>query len=391
MVSGKQLCLHGLLLLAQIICSNCRAESADASSTFISDNSVTASNTVTINKATNKNNTSVPNKLVILNWSEYLDPALINKFEQEFHTDISEFYYESDAHRTQILIDNEAMGIDLILTSGINIESYARRGWIAPLDYSLIPNRNHIEERWLKAFPLAKEYGIPYFWGTIGILYRNDVIHSEITSWMDLFQPQQKLKGKIGMFDDGNEIIGMALKALGYSINEGSKKALAKVESLLNRQKPYVRSYQYIQLDEESEILSGAIWISPVYNGDALMVMAYDNRLRFIHPKEGTNIWVDYFTIGAKANRPDLAHAFINFLNQPENAAQAALYNYSATPNRSAKEQLPDEYLKNPIIFPDKSVLLKSERYHLITPEKLKRRNTISTKLITGGNHAPEL
>ena len=335
---------------------------------------------------------SNPNKLVILNWTEYLDPNLVQKFEQEFQVQVSEIYFESDEHRTQILIDNEALGFDLILTSGFNIKPYSRKGWIAPLNLSLLPSIKNIEHRWQEAFPHAKEYGVPYFWGTTGILYRSDLIHSDITSWMSLLQPDSDLKGKISMFNDGNELIGIALKALGYSINEGSKDALTKVESLLMKQKPYVRSYQYIKLNEHSEIISKEVWMSTAYNGDALMIMAHDNtnQLRFVIPEEGTNLWVDYFAIGAKSKRPDLAHAFLNFLNQPEHAAQAALYTYSATPNKAAKELLPDEFLTNPIIFPDEAILMKSEQYRQIQPKQLKRRNGISVKLITGGNHASE-
>ncbi|PJC87288.1 spermidine/putrescine ABC transporter substrate-binding protein [Vibrio sp. HA2012] len=332
------------------------------------------------------------NKLVILNWAEYLDPELIDKFEKEFSTDISEIYFESDEHRTQILIDNHALGFDLILTSGINLEPYAHRGWIAPLSPDLIPNRAHINSKWLTAFPGAKEYGVPYFWGTTGILYRKDKIKYQITSWMNLFRPDPILKGKIGMFADGNEIISLALKALGYSLNEGSPEALAQTSALLSQQKEYVRSYQYLSLRRDSEILSGDLWMSIAYSGDALMVMEHDshNRLNFTIPEEGTNLWVDYFTLGAKANRPDLAYAFINFLNRPDNAAQAALYTYCATPNDSAKTLLPDDYLDNPIIFPDNDVLMKSEQFRSIPPKQLKQRNLISNTLVNGGEHAPE-
>lgn len=333
---------------------------------------------------------TVSNKLIILNWSEYLDPQLVQKFEQQFGAEVSEIYYESDEHRTQILIDNQAQGFDVILSSGINLEPYSSRGWIAPLNLSLIPNRKHINPRWLTAFPVAENYAIPYFWGTTGILYRRDLLDKPIDSWKDFFAPEDRLRGKIGMVSDGNEAISLALKALGYSINEGGNQALSAVEKLLAAQQPFVRSYQYMGVEGDSEILSGDLWMTLAYSGDALMVMEHDKQghLAFVIPKEGTNLWVDYFTVGAHSHNPPLAHAFINFMNDPQNAAQAALYTYSATPNESAKQYVTHDYLDNPIIFPSQQIIEKSELFQPIPPQQLRRRNLISSKWIGGGMHA---
>ncbi len=329
-------------------------------------------------------------KLIILNWAEYLDPQLIKKFEQQFNAQVSEIYYESDEHRTQILIDNQAQGFDVILSSGINLEPYVNHGWIAPLELSLIPNRSYLSARWLMAFPMAENYAVPYFWGTTGILYRQDLVTQSIDSWMDFFAPAKNLQGKIGMVSDGNEIISLALKALGYSINEGSAQALAEVDNLLSLQQPYVRSYQYMGVEEDSEILSGDLWMTLAYSGDALMVMENDkhNQLAFMIPKEGTNLWVDYFTIGAHSQNPQLAHAFLNFINDPHNAAQAALYTYSATPNEGAKKYVIADYLDNPIIFPPLEIMEKSEQFHPIPAQQLRRRNMISSKWVGGGKYA---
>ncbi|PWI33365.1 spermidine/putrescine ABC transporter substrate-binding protein [Vibrio albus] len=331
---------------------------------------------------------NAPNdRLIILNWAEYLDPNLVKQFEQAFHTRVSEIYFESDEHRTQILLDNDAEGFDIILTSGIDIEPYIHHGWLAPLDLTRVPNRRHISKKWLNAYPYVNTYGVPYFWGTTGILYRRDHIPYKITSWMDLFKPAPALKGKVGMFSDSNEMISIALKALGYSINEGSAKALKQAADLLRKQKHYVRSYQYISVGNDSEILSGDLWITVAYSGDALAVMEKDplDQLAFTIPEEGTNLWADYLTVGAKSHRPDLAHAFINFINQPENAAQLAVYTNYATPNNSAKKWVSEDYLSNPIIFPSEDVLMKSEQFRLIPPKQLKQRNAISAKLIGNG------
>ncbi len=83
-------------------------------------------------------------ELVILNWGEYIDPDLIEVFETRHNAKVREVYYESDEQRTQMLLSNDAVGYDLILTSGIDLAFYVKRGWIAPLDTQAIPNLKHL-------------------------------------------------------------------------------------------------------------------------------------------------------------------------------------------------------------------------------------------------------
>ncbi|MFT5719919.1 MAG: hypothetical protein ACI9W6_000207 [Motiliproteus sp.] len=99
-------------------------------------------------------------------------------------------------------------------------------------------------------------------------------------------------------------------------------------------------------------------------------------------PEEGTNLWVDYFALGGKGREPALASAFLNFINEPENAAEMAQYLYYATPNQAAEKYLPAEFLANPTIYPTATTLDRSEFYQPIEPRALRRKSAISARIL---------
>ena len=119
-----------------------------------------------------------------------------------------------------------------------------------------------------------------------------------------------------------------------------------------------------------------------VYNGDALMVQEFHEDIVFVVPDEGTNLWVDYLTLSSTARNPDLALAFINFLNEPEHAAQLAEYLYYPTSNKSAEKLLPAEFLEDTQIYPDEAVLAKSETYGKLPARATKRRNELFSRVL---------
>ncbi len=319
--------------------------------------------------------------LVILNWSEYLDPGLVAAFEKAFNADIKEVYFESDDLRDDLMLETGGRGYDLVVVNGISVDIYRKRGWLAPLDKDRLPNLAHIDNRWRETFPGVKDYAVPYFWGTLGIAYRSDLLDNPPTSWNDLLRPAEALRGRIGMIDNARDAIGMALKARGYSANSTDPREIEAAGKLLMEQKPFVRSYTYIALNEDSALVSGDIVATMLYSGDALMVQEHNDAIAYVLPKEGGNIWADYLTVAAGSEHKDLAWAFINFLNEPANAAQLAEYVYYATPNRAAEKLLPREFLEDPVIYPSSDALQKSEVYKPLPPRVLKKRNQIFSSI----------
>ena len=321
-------------------------------------------------------------QLVILNWSDYLDPELIQQFERRHQVQVIEVFYESDEQRTEMLLNNDAQGYDLILTSGIDIALYAKRGWIAPLPTAAIPNRQHLNPRWLNAFEGSTDYALPYSWGTTGILYRSDLLTQPLTQWRQLLDPSAELAGKISLTNDTQELIRLGLKALGYSLNSHDPQQLAEVKQLLQRAAPKIGSFQYPSVSNDSALLDGSIVAAFVYNGDGLMLQEQHDKLSYVPPDEGSILWVDYFALGAKGANPELAVAFLDYINQPEVAAQQAQYIYYATPNQAAEQLLPEAFLNNSAIYPSDTVLERSEQYQSLPPRVLRRWNAIGAEIL---------
>lgn len=320
-------------------------------------------------------------ELVILNWSEYIDPDIIKKFELKYKTQVRQLYFESDDTRDDMLLANDGEGFDLVVSSGTSLRIYRKRNWLEPINNSQVANLKHIDQRWLDAFESSAGYSVPYFWGTLGIAYREDLVNTEITSWKQLLEPEDSLHKKILMANSVDDVVSAALKSLGFSSNSHNKDEYKLAENLLLRQKKHVNDYTYLALNKESALVKGKIHASMAYSGDALMLMEIEPRIKYIVPIEGGGLWVDYFTVMKKSTNKELAFKFIDFINTPENAAQIAEFVYYATPNIAAEKFLPKHFLNDKTIYPDKKTLEKSE-FNKPLPAKIKRyKNNIFSNL----------
>lgn len=324
---------------------------------------------------------SVP-ELVFLNWSEYIDPELIAEFEGRCGCKVKEVYFESDDARDNMLVSSNATGYDVVMVNGAMMSTYVKRGWLAPLTEAQVPNLRHIYPRWLDAFEGVRGYAMPYFWGTLGIAYREDLVGRELTSMMDILKPAPELHGKILMINGARDLLGMTLKGLGYSANTENLAELDEAEALLLAQKPYIRGYDYVSLSEFSSLLTGDVWVAMMYSGDALMLADQDERVRYVVPSEGTLLWVDYLAIASTSTNRELAAQFIDFLNEPEIAARLAEWVFHASPNRAAEAFLPPEFLADPVIYPNISEMENSEFIQPISPRVRRRVNSIANTLI---------
>lgn len=323
-----------------------------------------------------------PQELIILTWTEYISPEMIAAFEDEHDAKVKYVYFESDNDRDQILLQTEGKGFDLIIANGFAINSYRKRNWLQPMPVEKIPNMKYIENRWQSSFESAQGYGVPYFWGTLGIAYRKDLVSEPITSWTQLFRPSKELQGKILMVESSKDVIGMALKSLGYSANSEDNSELLQAEELLLSSKSHVSKFTYLNLDETSSLVTGEIVAAMAYGGDALNIAQHNENIVYVLPEEGGSIWMDYFTLSTHADHPELAVAFIDFINQPEWAARNAEELYLATSNSEAKKILSPDILNNPVIYPDSGILARSEFYKELTPRSNRKRASIFAHII---------
>lgn len=315
-------------------------------------------------------------------WEDYFPESLIKSFEDAHNIRIEQVYYETDELKDETLINtNGGEGMDLIVGSRASFREYVKYGWLSAYPQTTPDNFQHIDERWLPGDELAK-VSVPYLWGTVGIAYRKDKVPLPLTHWTDLFQPSDSLKQKIMMTNDSRDTIGLALKALGHSINATDPKALRQAEKLLLTQKPFVKTYSYPELDETSQLVTGDIWACLLYNGDAITLKELNDNIDFVIPPTGTNLWVDDIAVLKKSTHQEQAWQFINFINEPKNAAAIATYLYYATPNKAARAELDEAFLSDPRIYPDQDILDKSEFFKPLSAQQNKQRNDIFLKVV---------
>ena len=325
-----------------------------------------------------------PQELVFLNWPDYMDQGLIRKFEKLHGVKVRQVYYETEEEQVRLLSLTNGKGYDVVLASMVNGLSYLNRKWLAPVDGASVPNIRHIDPAWGRLAPEFMKHAVPFSWGTMGIVYRKDLVKGEVRGWKDLLAPQEKLRGKILMIKDRRDAMVPALKMLGYSVNSTSMAELDAVERTMLAQKPFVKKYGYPALDKKSQLVKGDIWMAMVYSGDAVTLQELNKNIAFIFPEEGTSLWLDNLVVMASSSKKDLAMDFINFLNEPENAAQLAEHIFQATPNLAAKKLLSPEHLRNTIIWPDEKTMLGSELYGPLPPRVEKRYNSIFLKTSEG-------
>lgn len=321
-----------------------------------------------------------PNEITFLTWDGYINKNIVDRFESEYDAKINFIYFESDNARNELLTRTGSAGYDLLLLDASNISFYKKLAWIQPLNsdisYSFTSKLTHFNDR--------SKTCAPYSWGTTGLAYRTDLTSAPLTSWKQLFSPSSELYGKILMPNISNEVVGMALKSLGYSMLSENHQELEQARQLLLTQAPAVAGYSPIATDPlKAKLVTGEASAILTYSGDALMLKAIEPRIEYIIPEEGGAVWADFICLSGKTKKTQLAQRFIDYINQPRQAAENALFIYSATANSQAKKLLPDEFVNNPIIYPNEQQVEKSESYKPLSADAIKIRNSIMNELQT--------
>ncbi len=316
------------------------------------------------------------NQVIVYNWGEYMDPEVLEIFEAE--TGINVIYEEFETNEIMYpKVQSGAIAYDVICPSDYMIERMISEDLLAELNYDNIPNIAHIDSTYLeqsKQFDSSGTHAVPYCWGTVGILYNKTLVNEPIDSWSVLWDPDYK--DQILMQDSVRDTLGVTLKYLGYSLNSTDLDELTEAKSLLLEQKPLVQAYVVDQVRDKMIGNEAAIGI--IYSGEAIYTQSENPDLEYVIPKEGSNVWIDSWVIPKNAKNKENGEAFINFLCRPDIALKNFEYITYSTPNKSARELIEDESIKNSTIaFPDASQLEKCETYKYLGDENTILYNNI--------------
>jgi spermidine/putrescine transport system substrate-binding protein len=302
----------------------------------------------------------IEDELVIYNWAAYLNPKSVKAFEEEFGIEVrATDFYESNEEMIAKLRGG-AGGYDLVAPTGGYIEAMAEEGLLMPLDLSRIPNISNVDERFL-GFPYDPEnrYHVPKDWGTTGIGYLQKFVDEDVTTWTQFFDLGGKYSGRYTVLDSQYELIGAALKRLGYSYNSDSESEVDQALEVLIPFKPHIAaitSSQYRQMMSRAETYLALGW-----NGDFFYVIEDQPSVKYVIPEEGTEYWIDSWAIPAQAPHPVAAHEFINWILTPENQGRETSYTYYASAVTGAEEFTPKAIVNDPSIYPPAEVVDKLE------------------------------
>ncbi|MFZ5756018.1 MAG: ABC transporter substrate-binding protein [Pseudomonadota bacterium] len=287
--------------------------------------------------------------LTIINWEEFLSPAAIQTFEKRENAKIVQLHF-STVEESLKLAQANAGKADLMVGGMVVAQQLKAKGLLQKLDRAKLTNVKHA----LPQFELDPDHVVPYLWGYTGIAWRTDKVKEPVDSYAKLLELARKNPGKVTLTDDGMEFAHAALLMYGkppYNPDDlpavkAALAAYAKEGSKLFRIQPSVYEPGW-------PLTSGEAIAAQVYNGDIhYHRVNHKAPLAYTNPKEGCFFWQEGMMVMARAPQVELAHAFLNYLNEGRVAARNAEYISYASANPFAVQYYSREFLDNPYIRP---------------------------------------
>lgn len=293
-------------------------------------------------------------EIVLYNWKDFTDKEMLKKFKDE--TGISVILREYETMEMSVSeFQFNPEGFDVIIVENNLPEFLEKIRLIRDFDLSKIPNIENLENDYRKRLPHA----IPYLSGTTGYIINTDFVKEKADSLSVLWN--EKYKGKIVLLDDHREFMAIILKSLGYSINSVNprelKEAEAKALLLKNNNIEFGETFGNIK-----KVISGEKWIAQTYSGDMLYKARNYKNIVFVLPKEGFNLWTEYFMISAATGQYEEVHKLVDFFLRPENAAMSAKKFFYNAPVKGIAAYLDKDFAQNATVFPPEEQFKKGER-----------------------------
>ena len=257
--------------------------------------------------------------LHVYNWGEYTGENLLNDFEAKTGAKVVMENFDSNEQMYIKVANGETY--DVLVPSDYMSQRLIGEDYLQKLDKTKLDCMDKLCEDVIGLpYDPNNDYSIPYFWGTVGIVYDKNQVDIEDLEreGFEIFR-DPKYRGNIYLYDSERDSFMMALKALGYSMNTSSEKELQEayewLVSCVQTMKPEIVTDEIID-----NMAQGRKALGLIYSGDAAYVMAENEDMGYYLPESGTNLWSDAMVIPANAKNPELAHEFINFVSDYEGA-----------------------------------------------------------------------
>jgi len=294
--------------------------------------------------------------LNVYTWSDYMDPGVVKEFEQKFGCKVQISYFDSN-EAMYAKFKNGARGYDVIFPSSYMVKLMHEQGMLRKLDRTLLPNVANVDDRYLAlAFDKEMDHSVPYMITVTCLAYTPAA--GDVKADYSQFE-RTDLAGRMTLLNDLREVIGAALKHNGHSLNSVDDAELAEAKETILGWKKNIATFENEQY--KIGLASGEFLLVQGYSGDLMQVQEENEDIQIVVPEEGTALSFDDMVVPADAPNPELAHAFINFLYDPEISARNTEYVCYLCPNRESYALLEPETRANPILFPSEETVSKLE------------------------------
>ncbi len=315
------------------------------------------------------------NTINVYNAGEYIADETVPEFERRFTARVNYDVFDSNETLYTKLLGGSSY--DVLVPSDYMIERLMSEDMLQPLDKSIVTNFSNIAPDvmdMVKQFDPEEQYAAPYFYGSVGLVYNNQVVDQETieSEGWDILH-DERYKGRVYAYDSQRDMFMVALKALGYSMNTEDPTQIQEAYDWLMEMNDAVDP-AYVTDEVIDGMANGDMDIAVMYSGDAAYVISENSDMSYLEPSQGTNIWVDAMVIPANSSCPALANEFINFMMEDDIAEMNSEYVGYTSPNTEVRDYLSGElgdYFENPAYLP-RSGYDKDEVFHF--NEKMTRQ-----------------
>ncbi|MBR2427849.1 MAG: spermidine/putrescine ABC transporter substrate-binding protein [Lentisphaeria bacterium] len=252
-------------------------------------------------------------------WEDYLSDDVIKKFEKEYNCKIQLDVFPSN-EAMYAKLKGGAAGYDVVVPSSYMAKLMNEQNMLLKLDTEKLPNVKKYYDKKYNVLNLDPnhEYSVPYFISFTGIGYNSKKVKNFVPSWR-MFE-RADLKGKMSLLDDQREVIGCALRTLGYDVNTTDQKQIDAAVELARKWKKNIAKFGVD--DARLSLAQGEFDLIQTYSGDMLQYAVDNPDLKFVIPKEGTTATFDNLCILNSSSQKELAYKFIDFLYRVDIAAE---------------------------------------------------------------------
>ncbi|NJM31380.1 MAG: spermidine/putrescine ABC transporter substrate-binding protein [Rhizobiales bacterium] len=305
---------------------------------------------------------ALADKVVISNWDGYMPKDMAEKFKAETGLDLEVAVHATNEEIMGKVTASGGEGFDVLFVSSPFAEALNKLGLLAPIDHAKIPNLANLyaEANQLKHDP-GNTFSVPYAWGTTGLCYRSDLVKSEPASWNDLLAPADDVKGKTTMLSTDRWLMAASFLANGMSVNTTDQASLDKARDQLVAAKKTMLAYDDTTF--YSKLVSGEAALVHAWDGWCNYGIAQNAAIKYVVPKEGSDLWVDTMVIVKSAKNPEGAAKFIDFVMKADNGKWVVENIMYKTPNKAGMDAIDKAMLTQ---FPNMAItpvdLLKYEQ-----------------------------